>query len=75
MKKSIVILFAFCMQFLYAQSVQSWNSQNGHSFQGTFIRMDAQSVTLRGTDGKEVNVPIAALDTASQNQAQKDQRT
>ncbi len=72
MKRSIVILFALCLQILHAQSLQNWSSQNGHSFKGTFISKDAQSVTLRGEDGKEVTVPLAALDDKSQKLAEKE---
>ncbi|MDF3129590.1 hypothetical protein P0Y35_10330 [Kiritimatiellaeota bacterium B1221] len=74
MKRSMVLFFVLCLQCLRAQSVQNWSSQNGHSFKGTFIRMDVQSVTLRGEDGNEITVPLAALDAKSQDLAKKEQQ-
>ena len=74
MKRSIVLIFILSSQFLYAQPETTWYSENGHSFQGLFIRMDAQSVTLRGMDGNEIEVPLAALDEKSQQLAQKSQQ-
>ncbi len=73
MKNSILLLCMLGLQMLYGQSPQTWRSQNGHSFQGTFIRLENQQVTLKGSDGKEVTVPIGALDTASQVQARRNQ--
>lgn len=71
MEKLILILFALCFQLLHAQPIPTWSSSNGHSFQGTFVSMGAQSVTLRGTDGNKVTVPLVALNETSQEQARK----
>ncbi|MDF3129591.1 hypothetical protein P0Y35_10335 [Kiritimatiellaeota bacterium B1221] len=73
MKSSILLLCVLFLQTLYGQTPQTWRSKNGHSFQGTFIQLQNQQVTLHGSDGRVVTVPIDALDTESQVQARRTQ--
>ena len=49
---------------------QTWRSADGqHSFQGEFVRLHNEVVTLRGTDGVEIQVPLVRLDSESQTRA------
>ena len=71
MEKVLLFLILACASLVSAQKIQTWASTNGHTFEGTFIEMDAETVTLLGTDGKSVSVPRQALDEASLQQAKK----
>ncbi len=66
--KLFTLLFLFSL-LLPAQTLQMWTSTNGHSFQGVLVRMEEQAVVLKGTDGKEITVPLRALDQTSRSLA------
>jgi len=60
------------MTLLCAEEPVTWRSKGGHSFEGTFVRLHpGKSVVLKGVDGKTVDVPLAALDEATQKLALK----
>jgi|GEM_PF-1938257 len=68
----MLFLLAISIHVLFAQEVLTWTSANGHRFQGSFLRMDGQTIVLKGTDGKEVRVPKNALDAASVKNAERE---
>ncbi|WFB35253.1 hypothetical protein P3T73_13895 [Kiritimatiellota bacterium B12222] len=65
------VLCFLLMQVAVAAEVQVWKSTNGHEFEGEFLELGPQGVSLLGGDGKTVTVPMAALDAASQAQAEQ----
>jgi hypothetical protein len=70
--RSIIFLLVISFHILFAQDVLTWTSANGHSFKGSFLRIDGQTIVLKGTDGKEVRVPINALDAPSVKNAERE---
>jgi hypothetical protein len=64
-----VFLFVSVAIPVLAQPRQ-WRSLNGHSFEGELLSVQADTVTLKGVDGRVVTLPLAALDEASRQQAQ-----
>ncbi|WFB36246.1 hypothetical protein P3T73_00525 [Kiritimatiellota bacterium B12222] len=73
MKRSILLLCFCLLHPLFGQELQTWSSTNGHTFQGSFVSLENQVITLRGDDGRNVSVPLSALDTESQVQGRKAQ--
>lgn len=48
------------------EEMQVWKSPSGHSFKGEFVALEAGNVLLEGEDGREISVPLVALDANSQ---------
>jgi hypothetical protein len=72
MKFHSVLLLCFLLSIGtgHAQQ-QTWRSADGqHSFQGEFVRLHNEVVTLRGGDGVEIQVPMIRLDEESRARAQ-----
>lgn len=69
----ILILFCWFLTFSHAFSAEilPWTSKTGHSFEGSFVSKDANIITLKGKDGKTVEVPINVLDEKSLIQLEK----
>lgn len=70
---STTLLFSLlCILLLPATAQQqTWRSADGlHSFAGEFVSLQNNTVTLKGTDGVEVNVPLDRLDVESRTRAQ-----
>ena len=70
------ILYLFLVGFLSFHCVaddeiQVWKSPAGHSFEGEFLALEADQVLLEGKNGREISVPLAALDLKSQAMARE----
>ncbi|MDF3131202.1 hypothetical protein P0Y35_18480 [Kiritimatiellaeota bacterium B1221] len=69
LRHTCLVLPGLLMLSLCAEELQTWNSKNGHSFQGYFLSREPFSVKLKGEDGRVITVPLSALDESSLQQA------
>ncbi|WFB36853.1 hypothetical protein P3T73_03640 [Kiritimatiellota bacterium B12222] len=63
-----VTLFSLCFLLLsnvFSAELLTWSSKNNHSFNGSFVSKNADTIILKGSDGQTVTVPINALDEKS----------
>jgi hypothetical protein len=68
--RMFLIVCSVLLMFHSPARQQTWRSADGlHSFQGEFVRLSRNTVTLRGADGVEIEVPLARLDEESQTRA------
>ncbi len=58
-----------------AESARTWTDSTGkHKTQATFVELDGDQVTLKRSDGRTVNVPLAKLSRADQAYARRTAR-
>lgn len=62
---ALLLCFGICATGCLSAEIHLWTSLTGHSFEGQLVRIENQTVELRGRDGNVVSVPMDALNEES----------